>query len=52
MQYYAEMIMLMNGSEKMDTAYLRNLEKKDSFSRVELLATTKAGEGVQLSPLI
>jgi hypothetical protein len=42
------MIMCENGSEKMDTAYLRNLEKKDSFSRAELLAAIKE-YGIQVS---
>jgi hypothetical protein len=44
MKYTAEMIMRMNGSEKMDTAYLRTLEKKDSFSRAELLAAIKESD--------
>jgi hypothetical protein len=48
MKYTAEMIMCMNGSEKMDTAYLRTLEKKDSFSRAELLAAIKE-YGIQVS---
>jgi hypothetical protein len=38
----------MNGCEEMDTAYLTNLEKKDSFSRAELLAAIKE-YGIQIS---
>jgi hypothetical protein len=38
----------MNGSDKMDTAYLRALEKEDSFSRAELLAAIKE-YGIQIS---
>jgi hypothetical protein len=41
MKYTAEMITCENGSDKMETAYLRTLEKKDSFSRAELLSAIK-----------
>ena len=42
------MLMVTNGSENMDTTYLKTLEKKDSFSRAGLLAAMEK-YGVQIS---